>query len=92
MLRACDRDRRLLCDELCNLQRRCSNLIAATLHNARDKAHLLRLGGGEVTSGVRKLVHQAVITGDLGDARERPDVCRQADVHFLQGTLGIRRP
>lgn len=76
-------NRRLLRNQLCSLQCRRQDLVAAALDDARDKPELLRLRRGEVARGVRQLIQQAVVPDDLRQARERADVGGEANVDFL---------
>lgn len=91
VLRPQHRDGRLLRDHARERERGAHDIVAPTRNDARDKAHALRLGRGEVARGVRELVHEALVARDLGQARERPDVGGEADVCFLQRQSACRR-
>ena len=82
-LRPHHRDGRLLRYKLRRLERGGDDLVPPPLHDARDEPELLRLRGGEGPRGEGELVHEALVPGHFGHAREGADVCCEADVDFL---------
>ena len=77
----------LLGDELCSLQGGRGNLVASAMHDARDEPHLVRICRGEVARSESELAHEALVSGNLRQTRERADVRREADVDFLMSRV-----
>jgi len=54
-----------------------------------DEANLQGLGSAKVAGRQRDVLHPREAADDLGQARQRADVCGQADVDLLDSEAGV---
>lgn len=84
VLRPRNGDGTLSSDEFGKLKSLFHYLVSAALNDFRYQSKFLSLSCGECTRRICKFAQQGLVTSDLGEKGQRPDIGGETNVDFLQ--------